>query len=170
MPTSTLPRKRARPRAWKTARCVSRGCRKPQSHIERCVPHAKKYLDGLWGARVRTDRCEVAHHDLFACGGPVQACHGFDRDEIGTRWDLRNGLSGCAASNAYFHVHKRQWYAYLRDFWGMERYNELAALADHPKEIDYDAVLASLLESETVLLAEGVAYNVAAWDRLAGGR
>lgn len=144
MKRSPLPRKRIKPRAYKTPRCISRGCKQPQKHIERCQKHANRYLDGLWSARIRTDRCEINHHELFPCGGPVQACHGFDRDEVGTTWDLRNGLSGCAASNAWFHVHKRQWFEYLRDYWGEERYQELKALADHPPKTDYDAVLAAL--------------------------
>jgi len=108
------------------------------------VKHARIHLDKLWSAKVRTDRCEVDHRTLFACGGSIQACHGFDRDELGTRWDVRNGLSGCGASNAYFHVHKRQWYEYLRDYWGEPLYQELKALADRPKPTDWDAVLLSL--------------------------
>jgi len=135
-----ISRTRAKKRTWKTPRCLSRGCHQPQGPLSRCPKHRHKHLDDLWGARVRSGRCDIDHARWFRCGGAIQANHGFDRIDKGTRWDVANGISGCAAANAYFHIHKRLWYDLLRERWGDAKYLSLKKLADTVTHPDYDAI------------------------------
>lgn len=145
--TKPIPRKRAKARTYKTPRCVWGRCKKPQQHINRCVVHAKKHLDILWSGQVRKEECVVPHWSMwnFRCAGPIQANHGFDRGELGTRWMLTNGFSACAAMNVWAYRNKRKWYSYLREVWGEETYWAMEKYAE--QEPDYERVLAKLTES-----------------------
>lgn len=147
-PRKPLVRKRAKPRTFKTPRCIWRGCRRPQQHIQRCRTHAHRHLDTLWSRAVRTGACDVPHLALwgFPCGGAIQANHGYDRGDYGTRWELRNGFSACAAMNTWaYRTGRRRWYAWVEAQWGPTLTARMRALADAPAKIDYEAVLASLM-------------------------
>lgn len=139
---TALRKKRPTKRTWKTPRCVSRGCKQPQGPLGRCPKHRDRHLDMLWGARIRTGRCEVPHP--FPCAGHIEANHGLDRIDKGTRWDLRNGVSGCHALNTWAHYHKRQWYDLFRSIVGPAVYAELSALANTNADPDYEAIHAQL--------------------------
>lgn len=145
-----LPRKRAKARKWKSPRCIgivgtSTRCHKPQEQIGRCVPHAKKYLDGLFTDVVVTGRCEI-DHDLLGirCSGDAETLHGLDRDELGVRWDVRNGFSGCSGANKWGHVHKRRWYVYVEKVRGAAVYADLTRRADAVSsgsvKVDYEEI------------------------------
>lgn len=154
-----LRRKRPTARRWKSVRCIGiKGtanrvvCRKPQEHLGRCRKHLWEYLDGLWGSVIRTGRCDLGdfHREQgFACGGRVVACHGFDRTEKPTRWDLRNGWSGCDAANKTADDYRVRWYLWCRKTWGAELWDELSALvtlgAAGDWTPDYEAIERSLL-------------------------
>ncbi len=151
-PRKPLPRKRAKPRRYKTPRCIWGRCKKPQAHIERCVVHAKRYLDTLRAALVRTDHCEINHRDAswvgtpFACAGAICDNHGFDRDEMPARWELWNGFSGCSAVNLWANRNKIRWDEYLRRTWGDEVYAARRQHALYGPNPDYSAYLVMLEE------------------------
>lgn len=135
-PRKPIPRRRKKARAYKTPRCIgivgtSTRCKKPQEHLSRCRHHLLAYLDGLWGEIVRTGRCELAalHAEFgFRCGGNVCACHGFDRSEMPTRWDPRNGFSGCGAANKWADDYRVRWYLWCGRHWGAALHADLSAL------------------------------------------
>lgn len=139
---TSLSSTRSTPRKWKTPRCLSRGCHQPQGSLSRCPKHRDKHLDALWGAKVRNGRCDALHP--FPCSGHIEANHGFDRIDKGTRWDVRNGISGCHGLNTWAHYHRRQWYDQFRAIVGEKVYAELKALADANADPDYDAIHAQL--------------------------
>lgn len=140
-----IARRRATPRKVKTS-CTSRGCRRFPSAGTLCLTHAKRKADILWGARIRKDRCELS--DIGPCGGVIQACHGFSRGYLGTRWLLENGFSGCAGHNFYAEVKPLEWDQYLRKTWGTAKYERLRDLAlnfgKSGQKVDYTAVIATL--------------------------
>lgn len=150
---TTLARKSARPRHRKTT-CTSRGCNRVPTAGQMCLTHAKKKADAAWGERVRTDRCVVAElaaqHDIASptCAGPIQACHGFSRGYMGTRYLLDNGFSGCAAHNLWAELKPLEYDEFLRAVWGQEKYGRLRDLAlnfgKSGGHIDYEEVIAAL--------------------------
>ena len=83
-------------------------------------------------------------YKIFPCSGHIEANHGFDRADKGTRWVVLNGFSGCHALNTWAHYNKRKWYDWCRLQWGFGVYEELKRLANSTTITDYDAVLAQL--------------------------
>lgn len=113
-----------------------------------CLTHAKRKADDLWGQLVRKDRCELA--DLGTrCAGVIQACHGFSRGYMGTRYLLENGFSGCAGHNFYAEIKPLEWDSYLRRKWGETEYTRLRELAlgfgRKGENVNYTAVIADLV-------------------------
>lgn len=145
-----IARKRSKPRTMKIP-CTTRGCKRVPSAGLMCLTHAKRKADELWGRAVRTGRCELLDFP-HRCGGVIQACHGFSRGYMGTRYLLENGFSGCAAMNFIAEVRPLEWDEYLRDRWGDEKYERLRALAlgfgKKGEHTDYTAIIADLSRSE----------------------
>ena len=142
-----LLRKRAKPRSYKTPRCVSRGCRQPQEDLARCRKHRDHHLDDLWRTRVG-EGCEllILHQQHgFPCRGPIQAGHGLDRDEKPVRWVLLNRFWSCSAANKWAYENKRRWFVYVRAALGANVYEHLETLADQKWQPDYPAIEAELL-------------------------
>ena len=111
-----------------------------------CLTHAKRKADELWGRAVRKGVCELA--DIGTrCAGPIQACHGFSRGYMGTRYLLENGFSGCASHNFFAEIKPLEWDTYLRKLWG-EKYGRLRDLAlnfgKRGERTDYAAIIAGL--------------------------
>jgi hypothetical protein len=162
-----LRRKSPKKRRYRTPRCIGvagKGrCKKAQEHLERCTPHAKQYLDGLVRKATASETCELDHDALgINCVGELQVLHGLDRDELGVRWDLRNVFRGCSGANAWGHVHKRRWYAYVQRIRGVDVYADLCRIADEHSsgavKVDYEAVERVLLAS-LAPTPEGVAHK-----------
>lgn len=153
-----MKRKRTTARRWKSPRCIGilgtakrLVCRKPAEHLQRCRKHRDHYLDLLWSIK-NGEVCELADlHDLygFPCIGPIQGCHGLDRDEKPVRWSLLNRFWGCASANAWGHHNKRRWYAYVKKKLGEIVYAELEEAADRAArsgwEPDFEAIERELL-------------------------
>jgi hypothetical protein len=150
---SPIARKRATPRRVKK-HCLDPDhprCKRYPSAGLRCLTHAKQKADQLWGQLVRTDECAVARlareYGLKspACNGPIQACHGFSRGYMGTRYLLENGFSGCASHNLWAELKPLEWDEFLRAVWGAE-YQRLRTIAlDFGKDganVDYEATIA----------------------------
>ena len=134
----------AKPRAKKNT-CTIRACNRLPTAGVLCLTHAKARADELWGALVRKGRCDLASIPI-RCAGPIQACHGISRGYLGTRWDLNNGFSGCAAHNLYAELRPLEWDEFLRRHWG-DKYEEkrLRALNfGKGQKVDYAAVIAGL--------------------------
>lgn len=148
-------RKKKRVTVYKTPRCVyetptgRRTCKKPQQEIERCLSHAKLYLDQLRRPLIVKDYCEINHRDdswvgtPFPCGGALQDNHGFPRGIVRTRWAIWNGFSGCSAVNRWAFSNKHMWNVYLVRVWGSE-YASRANLSVSGSKPVYESVLASL--------------------------
>ena len=138
--------RRTKPRTVKTS-CITRGCKRAPTAGTLCLTHAKQKADALWGAVVRQDHCELANVGT-RCAGPIQACHGFSRGYMGTRYLLENGFSGCASHNFYAEIHPLEWDQYLRKQWGEEKYARLRDLAlnfgRNGGHTDYAEVIARL--------------------------
>jgi hypothetical protein len=131
--------------------CAKNRCYTPPKHIGRCTTHAKEHLDALMRSIVVTsDECEAAawHKDLFACGGPIQVNHGVERERLLTRWRLDNVLAGCQSLNVWAFHHRREWDRMLKDWWGVEKFNELEDLALSGAKPDYEAAEAALREAQ----------------------
>lgn len=145
-----LRRKRPTPRRVK-ASCNVRGCKRPPTSAGMCTTHAKRKADELWGGLIRTGKCEVQDFP-HQCGGPNQACHGFSRGYLGTRYLLENGFSGCAAANFLAEVKPLEWDSYLRSRWGPRQYEKLRALAlnfgKQGEHLDYGAVINGLRKDQ----------------------
>ena len=126
-PRKPIPRKRAAPRTVKTS-CTTRGCKRAPTAGVLCLTHAKRKADDLWGKRIRKEQCELS--DLGTrCAGVIQACHGFSRGYMGTRYSLENGFSGCAGHNFFAEIKPLEWDTYLRKRWGEAKYERLRDLA-----------------------------------------
>lgn len=119
-------------------------CTKDAVHFGRCGEHARKHLDDLWGAKVRTGRCEIrALHQQYGlddCRGPNNACHVVRRDYYHTRWDVRNGLSGCYGVNFWTEFHGLEWRAICVEAIGEEQVAALERINMEKRmlKVDYD--------------------------------
>ena len=76
--------------------------------------------------------------------GPLQAMHGISRRYQGTRWDLSNGLPGCAAAHTYWTVQPMAWARQLISQWGLIGYDNMWKQAQAGKPKDLHAVLSAL--------------------------
>ena len=145
-PRKPIARKRATPRRVKTS-CTTRSCKRAPTAGVMCLTHAKRKADELWGQVIRTGQCDLWSF-VHQCGGVIQACHGFSRGYMGTRYLLENGFSGCAAANFLAEVKPLEWDTYLRARWGEEKYERLRAIAlnfgKKGEHVDYQAVIADL--------------------------
>ena len=152
-----IPRKRAKPCAYKSPRCdfaTPTGrhlCRKPQKVMweERgmCLSHAKAESARLWSRLVRTGQCDLAdwHRSLgVKCGGPICGCHGFGKGAYpSVRYELWNGFSGCSGINVWTEDHPLEWDDYLRATWG-PLYEERRQLALAVRKYDLGEAIATL--------------------------
>lgn len=104
-----------------------------------------KRCDIAWSAAVRASGpCRLIGRPGHACGGPIQAAHGFSRRYRGTRWDLRNGFPLCAGGHVKYTYDPLAWDQLLREWWGVELYEEMRAKAQAPSRPDFAAILGSL--------------------------
>src|SRR5436190_20985059 len=116
-------RRRAKPRRFKTPRCVVRGCKRPQMMDERCRSHAKAEADKMWCAEVRAKgECEARGMFGVKCGGALQAAHGFPRTYLRTRHIMLNGFALCAGHHRWFTSYPIQWTAFMQERLGTTVY------------------------------------------------
>lgn len=169
---SPLPRRRVKPRRPRSPRCSVRGCKRiarvvspcecgndpaycssaPRAAATNtgarwCVSHAKDEADRRWRAPARTaEACELAGVDGVACGGPIQAAHGFPRKYLGTRWLALNRWLICSGHHRYYTDRWPEWVAVMRSRLGDAVYDELDRLrqAFVGGPVDYAAVLAAV--------------------------
>lgn len=100
-----------------------------------CHSHSLEYMDRLWASKVKAagPYCALAAiHAKYGypeCVGPLNACHGVNRDYMWTRWDLRNGAPGCGGFNKWSEFHTLEAEAIWREFLTDAVYDELRATA-----------------------------------------
>ena len=124
--------------------CTVQRCHRSPTAGTKCLTHAKKAADAAWAAKVRKDVCEL-RDILIRCSGPIQACHGFSRGYLGTRYLIENGFSGCAAHNLFAELKPLEWDNWLRAKWGAEKYEALRNIALGFKGlVDYEAIVKAL--------------------------
>jgi hypothetical protein len=98
-----LKRKATKPKR-RTTGCKVRSCTRRGPFIslpegKRCTFHVRQEADRLWSLAIRgrDKRCMARGLWGIECRGTLQAMHGMSRRYNATRWDLFNGLAGCAA-------------------------------------------------------------------------
>jgi hypothetical protein len=101
----------------------------------------EKDLDRMWSRAVKADGyCFFAGKDHLKCKGWLQACHGISRTYRGTRFDLRNGLPGCASHHKYYTHRPLEWDRFLELYWGEELKTEMERTALAVTKPDYETV------------------------------
>lgn len=99
-----IKRKPAKPRKFKTPRCTTQRCGKPQRVHSWCVSHAEQTADRRFSRwiRARDDRCTAAGVFDTPCDGPLQAAHIIGRRRYSVRFDEANVHALCR--NHHMHV------------------------------------------------------------------
>lgn len=62
----------------------------------------------------------------------------------GTRFDIENGLPGCARVHYHYTIRKEEWGAFMLEHWGPDKFREMWAKAMKITKPDYAEILASL--------------------------
>lgn len=113
------------------------------------------YADSLWSQIIRRRSATCVSPRLaewregvyVPCGKPTsQAAHGYDRADVGARWDLRNGWPSCYSCNCLVYQNrKRVWFAWVEQQWGPALTAEMRAKAGAPaKTVDLASVTSAL--------------------------
>lgn len=116
---------------------------------------ASREADRLWSLIVRqtnSGECYLRGVTFpfmaaHTCNGSLQAAHGFSRRYRVTRWLIINGFPLCAAAHMRMTHDPLTWDRLLREWWGLETYDELRQKALSMEKMDPREVL-ELLRAE----------------------
>jgi len=117
---------------------------------KRMTVKAKK----MWADRIKQDQqCFFAGKMVggkrHVCKGYLQAMHCFGKKAYpASRFELWNGICGCAAAHTYYTYHPVEWTHWLMDHWGEELYWEHYQIARGVAHVDLEGVIAALSEEQ----------------------
>ena len=147
------PRKRSKPRKWKSPRCDKRGCHRPMTvvtgdvgapalvnaPIGLCLTHAKQEADRLFSLAIRSigrcARCDKTEG--------LQCSHFISRRYLGTRWTRLNAECLCLGCHKFLTERPIEARDRAREVLGATVYEELEQQARRfVGPVDYAEVLA----------------------------
>jgi hypothetical protein len=123
---------------------------KPRKRISRrpkarSLKAQKRDCDIAWSKRIKeSGRCWFQGKDGHVCKGDLQAMHLISRRYHTTRWELWNGLPGCAAIHTYYTYNPEAWGLFLAEYWGVEKYRRILELARTITKPDYGKIMEAL--------------------------
>jgi hypothetical protein len=136
------PEKRVKPKRRKQPNHGRRRVKKLVKKV-RARKLTGKALDKLWSFKVKERAsefgCYLSGFDSMKCSDGFQAAHGFSRRYRGTRWRLSNGFILCPAHHVRFTFDPLGWTDILQTAWGLERYEQLKAMAQGRLKVDIEA-------------------------------
>ena len=160
IPNSSIPkpakRSATKPKSIKAKpRSLTRIARKSKQKPAKIRPKktSRKKLvskcDRLWSALIKKNGiCHFAGRLVngvpHVCAGDLQAMHLISRRFYATRWDLGNGLPGCAGAHVWYTFNPEAWGLFLALHWGLEQYERRLEMARAIAKPDLEAVLAGL--------------------------
>lgn len=143
----TLAQEAAHPKPVKAPRKRKAIARKPKRLSKKAL---KRQCDQLWSELVkRYGRCfflgrEVNGKEHTTCVGGLQAMHLISRRFHATRWDLDNGLPGCAGVHMWYTCNPEAWGLFLARYLGIGVYEGMLTRARDGAKPDLREVLARL--------------------------
>lgn len=127
-------RKRTKKRAFKTPRCVVRGCKRRAETTgaiveSYCRSHGNMERSRVLSLDVRSiGQCEFAGRDSVRCGGVLQAAHIFPKGAYPRiKYDRENLLCLCAGHHRYYTERWPGWRKMVLELIGQERFDALYA-------------------------------------------